>query len=580
MDNENKINASVSEVKETTAVQSTETANENAAVKSAESEISAETADFENKSWADEDAETVKEAPKKNKRGTKWFIGVFLAMLLVFITPIVTVGVVAFALPPVYDNTFIGELGEKYDRLKSIDEPKIVIIGGSSVAFGIDSKLMEEKLGMKVVNFGLYANLGTKLMIDLSKANINEGDIIILAPEMSEQTLSLYFNAETFMQALDGNPSMLLNVDTKNYESIVGASWKFAYEKLNYLRTGTRPENAGAYKKENFNEYGDNVFDRPYNEMTQTTNIINLTFRTNYEDDKETKYEEYIDYVNDYIKFANRKGATVYYSLCPMNKAALGEKNNADVIYDYYRNLVKSLNCKVISNVNDYLMDEGYFFDSEFHLNNAGVTVRTVKLIDDIKRERDILTQTMPTSSLPVPPGFKPADKAEGGLEENLYFVVTAVQGKTEVYYKITGITEEGKKQKSLTIPNNIKNENGEFIPVRTIAADALLGCSALEELIIGENITAIEGRALNGASSLKKLIIPDLPDNFNFELEDPADRINVPNKTSEYLITEDEDKNNACPELKIYVDADAYRFYISNYFWGDYGAMTVAKTK
>ncbi len=520
------------------------------------------------------------EEKPENKRGTKWFIGVFVAMFLVFIIPLITVGVVVFALPPVYDNTFIGELGEKYDRLNSIDEPKIVIIGGSSVAFGIDSKLMEEKLGMKVVNFGLYANLGTKLMIDLSKANINEGDIIILAPEMSEQTLSLYFNAETFMQALDGNPSMLLNVDTKNYEAIVGASWKFAYEKLNYLRTGTRPENSGAYKKENFNEYGDNVFDRPFNEMTQTTNVINLNFRTNYSDDKDTEYEEYIDYVNDYIKFANRKGATVYYSLCPMNAAALGEKNNADVIYEYYRNLVNSLNCKVISNVNDYLMDEGYFFDSEFHLNNAGVTVRTVKLIDDIKRERDIFTQTIPSSELPAPPGFKPVDKVEGGVSENPYFVVAEVQGKTEIYYKIIGITEEGKKQTTLTIPNNIKNENGEFIPVRTLATDALLGCTVLEELVIGENIRAIEGRALNGARALKKLIIPDVPDDFNFDKEDPADIISVPNRTSEYLITEDEDKKDACPELKIYVDADAYAYYVGNYFWDSYGSKIVAKTK
>jgi len=588
MDNENKIKASVSEAEESKAAETADNANENAAVKPAENEAvktvenetSAETGAAENKSWADENEEPVKEEPPKNRRNTKWFIGAFIAMFLVFIMPLVTIGVVTFALPPVYDNTFIGELGEKYDRLKSIDEPKIVIIGGSSVAFGIDSKLMEEKLGMKVVNFGLYANLGTKLMIDLSKANINEGDIIILAPEMSEQTLSLYFNAETFMQALDGNPSMLLNVDTDNYEAIVGASWKFAYEKLNYLRTGTRPENAGAYKKENFNEYGDNVFDRPYNEMTQTTNVINLTFRTNYEDDKETKYEEYIDYVNDYIKFANRKGATVYYSLCPMNAAALGEKNNADVIYDYYRNLVKSLNCKVISNVNDYLMDEGYFFDSEFHLNNAGVTVRTVKLIDDIKRERDIFTQTMPSSELPAPPGFKPADKAEGGLEENPYFIVAEIQGKTEVYYKITGITEEGKKQTTLTIPNNIKNENGEFLPVRTLATDALLGCTALKELIIGENITAIEGRALNGARALEKLVIPDIPDDFDFVKEDPANIINVPNKTSEYLITEDEDKNDACPNLKIYVDADAYLYYVGNYFWDSYGTKIVAKTQ
>ena len=585
MDNENKIIASETEAKKTYGprIRATESSEQievdkegsvavETADKNTETEVRAETAINAAAETAENvdiepipgENEAVKDEPKSH-RSTKWFVSVFAIMLLVFFIPMITVGIVVFALPPVYDNTFIGELGEKYDRLNSIDEPKIVIVGGSSVAFGIDSELMEEKLGMKVVNFGLYANLGTKLMLDLSKSNINEGDIIILAPEMSSQTLSLYFNSETFMQALDGNPSMLLNIDTANYESIVGASWKFAYEKLNYLITGKRPENTGAYMKENFNEYGDNVFDRPYNEMTQVTNTINLTFRTNYSDDKVTEYEEYIDYVNEYISFANRKGATVYYSLCPMNAAALGAKNNADVIYEYYRNLVNSVNCKVISNVNDYLMDEGYFFDSEFHLNNAGVTVRTVRLIDDIKREREILTQTMPSSELPAPPGFKPADKVEGGVEDNPYYLLEVIHGRNdELYYKIIGLTEEGKKQTKLEIPNNIKNEDGEFMPVRVLGANALMG-AAVEELVLGLNITAIDGWALNGAMSLKKLIVPDgvLPTD-----------ISVPNTSSEALITDDE----CCADLKIYVDKDLYEVFAADYFWGDYGRKLTAK--
>lgn len=536
MDNENNFNASVNE----------ETENKNA---------------FEGVTDSETDGRESTSDGGKKHRDTKWFIMVFVSMLCVFMLPIIAVAVIVFALPPVYNDTFIGELGDKYELLKETDEPKIVIIGGSSVAFGIDSALMEEKLGMKVVNFGLYANLGTKLMLDLSRANINEDDIIIIAPEMSTQTLSLYFNSETAMQAIDGNPSMLRYIDKDNYEALVGASWRLAYEKLNYLVSGKRPENSGAYKKEYFNKYGDNVFDRPYNEMTTTTNVIDLSFRTDYTDGKETEYEEYIDYINDYIRFASRKGATVYYSVCPMNEAALGEKNNEDVIYGYYRNLVNSVNCKVISNVNDYIMDEGYFYDTEFHLNNAGVTVRTVKLIDDIKRERSIYTVTVPKNELPAAPGFKPSEIKGEDSGENLYFVLEETDRYGEKYYKVVGLTEEGKKQSSLTIPDIV---NG--LPVREIAANAFNGCDALTELRLGKNITAIQGKALNGAMSLKSLIIPD-------GIE-PESSITVPNQNAAALITDDA----CCPELKIYVDEEYYESTIIGYLWATYSRYIVKK--
>ena len=174
----------------------------------------------------------------------------------------------------------------------------------------------------------------------------------------------------------------------------------------------------------------------------------------------------------------------------------------------------------------------------------------------------------MPSSELPTPPGFKPADKVEGGIEDNPYYVLEVVDDTKksgEFYYKIVGLTEEGKKQKKLELPNNIKNENGEFLPVRVLGANALMG-AAIEELTLGQNITAIDGWALNGAMSLKKLIIPDgiLPTD-----------ISVPNTSSEALITDDE----CCSDLKIYVDNALYEAFAADYFWGDYGGRLRPKS-
>ncbi len=501
--------------------------------------------------------EEPEEDPESFFRNKKWFKRVFAAMLAIFMLPLITVIASLFVLPPVYEDTFVGELGEKYKRLKSIDEPKIVVIGGSSVAFGLDSAMMEKHLDMPVVNFGLYANLGTKLMMDLSKANINEGDIIILAPEMNSQTLSLYFNSETTAQALDGNMSMLFRVDSDDYEALIGASWKFTSDKLSYLLTGERPANSGAYMKENFNEYGDNIYDRPYNEMTSIQNIIDLNFRTNYIDSIDSEYEQYIQYVNAYVNYARSKGAEVYFSFPPMNEAAMSPTNDSEYIATFYKNLLTSINCSVISNINDYIMDEGYFFDSEFHLNNAGVVVRTVRLIDDIKRELGITTVTMEPSDLPEPPGFKPSEVIVGD-EENLYLNLELVENASGKHYVITGLNAKGMTQTEIKIPNTI-----DSIPIRVLEADALSG-SALEKLYLGENITAINGRAFRGASKLTAVYVAD---------GKTPDDISVPNNMSESLMTE-----GCNPALKIYVDAPYYTSYASDYFWGDYGTFLAEK--
>jgi hypothetical protein len=100
----------------------------------------------------------------------KLTVAAFLLVLAV-VSVLILPAIVAIGLPPVYSNSFVGVLDEKVERLASIEGKKIVVVGGSSVAFGLDSALMEEYLGMPVVNFGLYAAIGTKAMLELSLAS-------------------------------------------------------------------------------------------------------------------------------------------------------------------------------------------------------------------------------------------------------------------------------------------------------------------------------------------------------------------------------------------------------------------------
>ena len=183
---------------------------------------------------------------------------IVLTVLLLF-SPFAIASGVYFGADSVYSNTFYGELNEKYDALYSAEGEKIVLIGGSSVAFGYNSETLSELFDRPVINFGLYAELGTKLMLDLAEDAIREGDIVLLAPELDPQTLSLYFSGSATLKALDDDASLLRSVKRSDLASLWGALWSVTGEKLRYLREGA-PDPVGVYNSRNFNEYGDIVY--------------------------------------------------------------------------------------------------------------------------------------------------------------------------------------------------------------------------------------------------------------------------------------------------------------------------------
>ncbi|MCQ2413879.1 MAG: hypothetical protein MJ082_03665 [Clostridia bacterium] len=386
----------------------------------------------------------------------------FLAILLPFLLMLSA----AFLTPAVYDETFVGALKTKTDRLNSVEGEKIVIVGGSSVAFGINSELIEKYTDMPVVNFGLYAALGTKIMIDLSKQGISKGDVVILAPEMDPQTLSLYFNADTALKATDGSPEILLHLDPDNFFSCFASSFRFATGKMKHIMAGTKAsvDRTSAYAAEHINEYGDLDFTRQKNIMStfyDTTTPIAL--------DESVMSREFIDYINDYVDYCEKKGATVYFGFCPMNELAVQYTDEIKegmseteirrlktAYYDAFEEfLTDNLKCPLLGSVADNVMGPGYFYDSNFHLNDYGVMAHTVRFIKDLASEMDMNVKV--TEVVPAEPVITADFDYDGPEDENCkYFTFKRDFNTTlgiELGYIVTGLTDLGKTQTNLTIP-------------------------------------------------------------------------------------------------------------------------------
>lgn len=63
--------------------------------------------------------------------------------------------------------------------------PRIIFVGGSNLAFGLDSQRIKDSLNINVINYGLHAGIGLKYMVDDISTYARKGDIIVFAPEYS-----------------------------------------------------------------------------------------------------------------------------------------------------------------------------------------------------------------------------------------------------------------------------------------------------------------------------------------------------------------------------------------------------------
>ena len=392
-----------------------------------------------------------------------------------------------------YGEIYHAELSNMYDRLKKIDSKKIVIIGNSNVAFGVDSKLFEElindSIDYSVVNFGLYGSIGTKAMLDLAQKYINKDDIVILIPEEYSQSMSLYFSATEFWYALDSNKKMFNDLDSRSKEALAGNYFDYVSKKFIASKNDNNYK-LGVYSVFSFNDRCDMTYEREYNIMFNDYDENNLINLSNLIDDS------FINYINEYNAGILKKGAKMYYSFSPMNKEAI--VNDKEEIDEFYKTLRKKLNFPIISDINRYIMDKEWFYDSNYHLNTSGMQVRTALLVDDLKNELGI---TSKNNFIMIEKPIKPQDGIEGEGDNSCSDCF--IYEKNGNYYKIIGLTEEGLAKEELIIPYQV---NGIY--VNEFTKDVFSYDKNIKRIVIQKNIKRIYDNSFYGCEKLRGIYL------------------------------------------------------------------------
>ncbi len=400
----------------------------------------------------------------------KRLLSVFLALVAILL-PFVSMFCAVVSMPPVYHHTFTASLVDKYERLSGIEGKKLVIVGGSSVAFGYDSELIEKYLDYEVVNFGVYAALGTKVMMDLSLSKIGEGDIVLLAPELSEQTLSLYFNGETMLTACEENPSLLWRLSADDFLSSVSSLYNFGVKKQQRILGAGVAMPDGVYARKNFNKWGDVSYLREANVMP-----AGYDPSTEIELSADILSEEFVKYVNKYVQKVRNRGAEVYFAYSPMNEASVKCSEEEELAFGEY--LASRLDCAVLGDIRDFTSNAGYFYDTNFHLNDVGVTKHTLDILRAYSLEVGIPLTLEETT--PEPPAVEVFDSTyDGEDDENMRYFTYEL---TDFGITLTGLSDIGKAERTLTVPLGYEGRKV------TVLGEGMLSGGLTDTLIVPED--------------------------------------------------------------------------------------------
>ena len=129
----------------------------------------------------------------------------------------------ARSLPTIYQDSYYAELSSMVERLDAAQGKRLILLGGSSVAFGVDVPLLEKYLSEKgfdytVCPLGLYAAVGNSAMLSLSESALREGDVVILALEPASDALTSYFGATAFLKCAESAPSLFWRLNNADVQ--------------------------------------------------------------------------------------------------------------------------------------------------------------------------------------------------------------------------------------------------------------------------------------------------------------------------------------------------------------------------
>lgn len=272
----------------------------------------------------------------------------------------------------------------KRDLLLATPSPRIIIFGGSNIAFGIDSEFIEEQMGIPVINYGLHVALGVAPLNEI-RDHIQPGDIIIISLEYYNfiDETAFFGQPQYLADWVEFDPTRIWDVHDP-YRQAPGIYLAMFQRKVNrqtryYLNGLVYDIGRNFYvggTSDKFNAYGD--FIGHFGENSERTfTIPDTVYPINYVD---VAYP----FLEEFNQFAKSKGALVVYE-AQAHRETNCEKTGKKNLDTFFRRIKNKTTIPLLTELDQLCLPDTYFYDTPYHLNEQGRRIRTERLVVNLQ---------------------------------------------------------------------------------------------------------------------------------------------------------------------------------------------------
>jgi hypothetical protein len=301
-----------------------------------------------------------------------------------------------------FDADFNATTRDKQLLLENEPSPRIILVGGSNLIFGINSPEIERRTAYHPVNMGLNVGDGLAFMLSNVEPWLRPGDIVIVSPEY-EMFGDFYNGLGPFLYAeAEHSPAVirrftrgnLLEVTNKGF-IIAGGIFRYTVQQKGKTERQWIENKSHVFRRDAFNRYGDLVdhYSLPNRLKEGFTTTILIDARAT-----PRTISRAIEGLNRFGDAAARRGARVFYSFPPL-PVDLFEKQRP-ATQQIEAALQKQLRFPILDTPGEITFPTDHFFDAYYHLTAEGAMKRTARLLDRLE-ERGI--NKTPSAAKPQP---------------------------------------------------------------------------------------------------------------------------------------------------------------------------------